>query len=41
VGLKGTNPIQVLALDQFEISLVKFDLFWDFDILSKEEHKTK
>ena len=22
-------------------TLVKFDLFWDFDSLSKEEHKTK
>jgi hypothetical protein len=32
----------VLALDQvLGRSLVKFDLFWDFDSLSKTERKTK
>jgi hypothetical protein len=40
-------PLQtMLALDQvlgdpWSRSLVKFDLFWDFDSLSKEERKTK
>jgi hypothetical protein len=31
----------LLALDQVLRDLVKFDLFWDFDSLSKMEHKTK
>jgi hypothetical protein len=31
----------VLALDQVLRDLIKFDLFWDFDSLSKEERKTK
>jgi hypothetical protein len=31
----------LLALDQVLRDLVKFDLFWDFDSLSKEERKTK
>jgi hypothetical protein len=31
----------LLALDQFWRSLVRFDLFWDFDRLSKVERKSK
>jgi hypothetical protein len=31
----------LLALDQVLRDLVKFDLFQDFDSLSKEERKTK
>jgi hypothetical protein len=31
----------LLALDQVLRDLVKFDLFWDFDNLSKEERKMK
>ena len=31
----------LLALDQILRDLVKFDLFWDFESLSKEECKMK
>jgi hypothetical protein len=31
----------LLALEQFWRSLVGFELFWDFNRLSKEEHKLK
>jgi hypothetical protein len=33
--------MRMLALDQVWRDLVKFDLFLDFDSLSKEEHKMK
>jgi hypothetical protein len=41
IYLLSLSHIEFLSLDEVLRALVKFDLFWDFDSLSKEERKTK